>query len=75
MREKAARVEDEGNAGEKKGDIKGPDGETIVKTDKVLIGNKVSWAIAQAIGEVHYLVEGQFWRMLIHRNTLKRGVQ
>lgn len=24
----------------------------VVKTDKVIIGNKTSWAVAQAIGEV-----------------------
>lgn len=28
------------------------DEEKVVKTDKVLLGNKVSWAVAQAIGEV-----------------------
>jgi Xaa-Pro aminopeptidase len=27
-------------------------GEKIVKTDKVLIGNKTSWAVAKAMGEV-----------------------
>lgn len=26
--------------------------EKVIKTDKVLLGNKVSWAVAQTIGEV-----------------------
>jgi Xaa-Pro aminopeptidase len=32
----------------------GSKGEKIVKTDKVLIGNKASWAVAKAVGEVRH---------------------
>lgn len=34
---------------------KGEEGEKLKKTNKVLIGNKTSWAVAKAVGEVRHM--------------------
>ena len=65
---------------------KGEKGEKVEKTDKVLIGKKTSWAVANALGEVGRMrlfserltddrrktlkTEGQWWRTLRQRRML-----
>lgn len=52
---RAERISNSGGADKKEGDVNPVEGEEkVVKTDKVIVGNKISWAVAQAIGEVSY---------------------
>lgn len=44
---KRARLEEEAKKEE--------EGERLKKTDKILIGNKTSWAVAKAVGEVRHV--------------------
>jgi len=46
-------------------------GMKLDKTDKVLIGSKTSWAVAQAIGEVRWWPRARSKHLLTSRKTSK----
>ncbi|ORX33572.1 peptidase M24, structural domain-containing protein [Kockovaella imperatae] len=56
--QKAKEEEEKGSTGPK--EITLPDGEKIIKTDKVLVGKKTSWAVVRVLGEENVEVRRSF---------------